>query len=810
MDVQGSRFHLVHGAGDWGRCTDGAAARDLASLWADDVHTSVSYDEPSASLRLTRDTPLFRRAGRTVGLDADARRGAGRDRYGNWYWIDGDRRSIRWRPHDDRQSSPWWSSRLLAASCAEDVPAPGTFATPGAFTACPPPAPADVVLQGLAVTAHHYLVVGYWVVDPGGGTSEAGLLVFDLHRGGPPLRLVWPRESGFRPWDLADTPSGSLLVLDRDHATYWVLDAGFRLQGHPGAGVVPAFQPVSGPPLVLPTPALPAGFVLVAGSLPGPLRPVSIEPGPDGTVLILDSDPVRGFSVLYLFDGPDVVWSASLHEVVEVIDPRDPTNTPVPYSVLGHDVVYTPGPAPDGPLAPPVVYVADAQGKQVIAFTIEHNPDRVDPRPDFLPLRRWEGKALVRAGTDVYYDFEDRFVPLEVFTECRFESQATITTPAVFDARLPGQPFDSDIPGCAWHRLLLDAQIPTGTSVAIRARANDDADLLSLTPWVGQPAPYLRSDGAELPWYDPWPDERGADQSLPDLTGTWELLFQQVTGRYLQLEVTLQGGGRSSPALRSLRCWFPRFSYLEHYLPAVYREDMAPDAFLERFLANFEGFFTTFEERVEHSHLLLDARTAPPEDLQWLACWFSLVLEPQWNEVQRRFLVGHMDEFYRSRGTVAGLVATLRTYLEPEVDDSLFACTCAPTGGGVRVVERFLTRGRGAVAELDIDCARLAAHRFDVLVPHHLTDDQLAMVNRIVELGKPAHTWFDLAKYWALFVVGQARLGLETQIAAGQSYLPLVLNEGELAAAYLAFPHPFELADRVVVDRDRVGDLPPL
>ena len=37
----------------------------------------------------------------------------------------------------------------------------------------------------------------------------------------------------------------------------------------------------------------------------------------------------------------------------------------------------------------------------------------------------------------------------------------------------------------------------------------------------------------------------------------------------------------------------------------------------------------------------------------------------------------------------------------------------------------------------------------------------------------------------------------------------MVVGQGYLAT-YLGFPHPFELPDRIVIDRDRVGDLSPL
>ena len=86
---------------------------------------------------------------------------------------------------------------------------------------------------------------------------------------------------------------------------------------------------------------------------------------------------------------------------------------------------------------------------------------------------------------------------------------------------------------------------------------------------------------------------------LPERTGTWEILFQNINGRYLQLELTIQGNGRSTPAIRALRAWYPRFSYLEQYMPTIYREDPLSAFFLERWLANFEGLYTNLEDKIE-------------------------------------------------------------------------------------------------------------------------------------------------------------------------------------------------------------------
>ena len=836
MDVQGSQYHLIHGEDDWARCIDGDSGLALGGLWRNEdeglpsaAGTALEYDSALEVLRLRRDTPLFRRAGRTPRLAESGRRGAGRDSYGNWYWIAEDRTSIGWRPAGGQVSSTWWSVSDPLQTCAGMGPG---------FATCRAGLGTWMSLQGLTVTSRHYLLAGYLYPGTPSDPGESGLLVFDLQAGGEPLRMPWPADSGFQPWDLADTPDGGALVLDRANASYWRLDAHLRVRGLQ-ARTPALFQPADGSTVETVTgPAWPIGTSVASPALHAPIDPVSIEPGPDGGVLILDSDPIRGYSLVHLFAGGELVWSVSLACAVEVIEPDDPNDTPHRYSLLGYDFAYTTGPLSTAAGGPALLYIADSEGKQVIAFeveavgagaSVEHT---VVPRPDFLPLRRWDGKALVRAGTDVWYDFNDEWVQVAVFTECRFRSQATLTTPIGFTDMLEADPsgagvptpagssFDSQLPACVWHRLFLDAEIPNGTSVTVRARASDDPDLLPLAQWLPQPVPYQRFDGAELPWYDPWADLRDADGHLPDHTGTWELLFQQVTGRYLELELTLQGNGRSTPLLRSVRAWYPRFSYATHYLPAIYPASDSPDGFLDRFLANFEGFYTATEERIEHSALLLDARTTLAADLPWLARWFGLTLDPQWNEAQRRFLVRNIDRFYRQRGTVPGLVSTLRIYLSAIPDDSVFCCA-GGDAGGVRVVERFLTRdissaaGNGPAvspAPGAEEYARVAAaaHRFDVLVPAGMTATDQAMVQKIVETAKPAHTWFDVRQYYDLFVIGQARLGQDTELGNAPAYVPMVTGNDYLAAGYLGYPRPFDLADRIVSDRDRVGGLPAL
>src|SRR5262249_58396847 len=121
--------------------------------------------------------------------------------------------------------------------------------------------------------------------------------------------------------------------------------------------------------------------------------------------------------------------------------------------------------------------------------------------------------------------------------------------------------------------------------------------------------------------------------------GTWELLLQRAKGRYLQLKLVLRGNGRSSPRLRALRAYYPRFSYSARYLPAVYREDAESASFLERYLANPEGLLTALEDRVAAAQVLFDVRSAPGELLDWLAGWFGAALDPAWDEAKRRLFL---------------------------------------------------------------------------------------------------------------------------------------------------------------------------
>jgi phage tail-like protein len=83
------------------------------------------------------------------------------------------------------------------------------------------------------------------------------------------------------------------------------------------------------------------------------------------------------------------------------------------------------------------------------------------------------------------------------------------------------------------------------------------------------------------------------------------------------------------------------------------------------------------------------------------------------------------------------------------------------------------------------------AHRFSVLLPVDSVsadpfelEERLGLARRIVELEKPAHTVFDVRFFWAFNRIGEARLGLDTQIGAG-SRAPELIPDAVVGRAYV-------------------------
>jgi len=116
----------------------------------------------------------------------------------------------------------------------------------------------------------------------------------------------------------------------------------------------------------------------------------------------------------------------------------------------------------------------------------------------------------------------------------------------------------------------------------------------------------------------------------------------------------------------------------------------------------------------------------------------------------------------------------------------------------LRYTQQSLALGVGALLVIDwlqfegrLLAMHRTAHRFSVLLPVasvtadvHDLDDRLGLARRIVELEKPAHTAFDVRFFWAFNRIGEARLGMDTQIGAG-SRAPELIPDAVVGRAYL-------------------------
>jgi len=690
MDANNTKFHLILRKDEWGECSlDEDGTQPFSTIWNASPAGNVSgidWSQDQNEINLHSRIFQFIPAPNDKEPGLDSRRGAGCDRYGNWYWIAPDSTEILVNSTGGNTSRFWSPSD---GSACKRTPEAGEFRP-----AEPAYGPSSSILRGLTITGDHFLVVG--TVDPGGA------LIFDLYAGGPPRHILWPSQ--FAPFDMAAAPGGGLWILDRDNSCLWGLDRHFNILNLQETSAIRSdergkeFQPVDGGKRAILERIVPNPASLAALSLFVAEDPIAIECLPDGSLLILDRKKERPFSSVLWYtvrnaanngsQAGKIVYmnEVSLACVLERVDEEpglQPGKERREFTLIAHDFVFVPEHTENDETIPDRLYVAEEKGNQSFAFNISQKEEelRLETLTDFSPMRLFGGKALAAAGSQVHYDFGDRWVPLVAQPRPRYVLEASIYTP------LDGGVLDGKEPDCVWHRLMLDASLPPETEVEVWSRAANDKNDLLFTEWRREPDPYLRGDGCELPF------AANAQSNRP----TWETLFQQAKGRYLQIMLTLSGDGRTTPRIRAMRAYYPRFSYLNHYLPAAYREDETSASFLDRFLANFEGLSTALEDRIAAVQILFDPLSCPSEAVEWLGSWFGIALDPSWDEARRRMFLAHAMDFFQHRGTLHGLRMALHLAFDRCIDESIFkesSLSAAETAGKepFRIVEQFRTR----------------------------------------------------------------------------------------------------------------------
>jgi phage tail-like protein len=669
MDANGTRFQLVFGQGDW----FGPGGDVSPPL------TGLDWRASDSTVSLHQNVFVFPVTPGTVPLTIAQRRGAAQDQFGNYYWVGPNQNEIRFlggqqQGGQQQVAQHFWSAQDLRPSASARL---------GMFAPVDPKAAPAFTFGGLAVTTDHYLLVGL--------TSPPGLLLFDLYTGGAPMHYRWPADVPFVPFYIAAAPDGGAWILDNVNLCYWGLDPYFRVRVPSPVPIVQQpedFQPVGGE-TVYRSACEEAETVTADLAMPiAAAAPIGIVALPDGSVLILDRPPSLNYSQVFRYQ---MLEQSGVPIPLNQIDVGQTS----PYTLLGQDLAFVPPAQPASGTVLGTLYIADALGAQTFAFNYNSADPTwaLEPQPQFFPMRSFGGKALVTSCGQVSYDCDQSWAVLVAQPRANYDTQISWVLPKR-DADPNDNPactaFDGKEPGCVWHRLLMDGTIPGGCRVLVQSRAADSKDVLMSADWNPEPQPYLRFTGSEIPYYTPDID------CCSSTTGTWELLFQTAVGRYLQIQLTFMGNGRSTPRLQAVRAYYPRFSYLTRYMPAVYQDDPVSASFLDRYLANVEGFITVLEGRVIQVQELFDPRTVPAEYLDWLASWLGACFDFTWSTATRRFFLENAPQFFQARGTPDGLIRMIRMSLDGSANASLFDPDNLQNFS-VHIIEHFLLRSAPGV-----------------------------------------------------------------------------------------------------------------
>jgi phage tail-like protein len=346
-----------------------------------------------------------------------------------------------------------------------------------------------------------------------------------------------------------------------------------------------------------------------------------------------------------------------------------------------------------------------------------------------------------------------------------------------------------------WFRAAAQADVPRGTAVT-----------LEVVQWEAPTPPPTPGD---------WIPAKAFDALLAPLLPPGP---PPSSRRFLWLRATLSTQQPAlTPVLQNLRAETPGEDY-RNYLPEIYKRSDEPELFLFRLLALTRGELGAVEENIDAVPQLLSPDFVPYSELPWLARWLGLELPRIATDAERRDLIKRTMDFYRRRGTPAGICDFVEIYTAirpslveafeerglwvldvssllgfdtglPAVDplgmvvpDSANPLAageeCCPTPIGSAVVGE---AGPLEVRELGKPLFLDAAHRFTVFLPAYRAENGALRkeVRRIIDGEKPAHTDYHLCLIEPDLRVGfQAQVGIDTIV--GGSPPPLRLDAARI------------------------------
>jgi phage tail-like protein len=367
-----------------------------------------------------------------------------------------------------------------------------------------------------------------------------------------------------------------------------------------------------------------------------------------------------------------------------------------------------------------------------------------------------------------------------------------------------------------WGRLFVDACIPQGTTITaqfITSDADEVDDPLTpsrpgrgdfavrhgdLTPTLPPRSSvesldpprglHRRSEGREWPWA-----QIDADDSLE----TYESPVAAPPGRYLWVVLSLAGTASTSPRLRTMRIEATGHRLVEQ-LPRILAPTELESDFLHRFLEPAEAVLRDLDARAATRHILVNPESTPQEALAWLGSFAGLVLDRRWPLAARRQLVAQTFGLFALRGTVTCLERILTLYLGRPVH-VIENWRLRGLGGGILGEPAPGPRPPGILGGLRVggqlgkftvggtvpgrNGYSATAHRFTIVVPVNLDDQQRAVILSIAESHKPAHTVFGICEMGDGMRVGRGtRLDLTTVVGPGNGWGDATLGDSLLGS----------------------------
>lgn len=390
-------------------------------------------------------------------------------------------------------------------------------------------------------------------------------------------------------------------------------------------------------------------------------------------------------------------------------------------------------------------------------------------------------------------------------------SAVHVTTGTVVSYR-----FDSGQYRTRWGRVFLDACQPVGTAVTIQfltSDADEVADPMPASPpdrgaltvphpeatpplpseqqlaAAGEPMSlFLRPNGREQPW-----QQIAAD----DPYETYETTVQASPGRYLWLVLTLTGTAQLSPRVRAIRIERPGHRLLQALPQAWSRDDTQAD-FLQRFLGAPEGVLYELQLRAAMRNILVDPQSTPQEALSWLASFAGLVLDRRWSDQAKRTLIAEAYPLFRRRGTNAALTRTVAIYLELNRSPVIIEeWQFRGLGGTILGLSRQGqaapavdggARQAGSLGHFTVggqlnrqDSYTQAAHRFCLLIPGDLSQEQREVVGSLVDQHRPAHTLYRVLELGPGMRIGdRLRLQLTSFVGPRTPWAPAVVGRRDI------------------------------